>query len=205
MECHARSPCLCALLRSDLPIAIYPCATKVSCFDYGPNNSYWKLPDLQFVKAMSPPLRAYLAYAWSHSNRSDFLTAMTEDPGAAAIEAIARSPHNVWETAIWLEITGRRLVRRADDHFRIVRAGEVLVNDTVLPNDLRPCRVEVRDNGVFQFQLTDRHSNFSIYDRGDPRKNERALREALPALYLSVKLRPTRQTSTPNPKGQSES
>ena len=93
----------------------------------------------------------------------------------------------------------RRLVRRADGSFRILRAGEVLSSDTVLPNDLRPCRVEVRDNGVFEFRLTDQPSNFSIYDRGDPRKNEQALREALPALYLSFKVP---QSSAPNSKSQ---
>ena len=60
-------------------------------------------------------------------------------------------------------------------------ANQVLPTDTVLPNDLRPCRLAVRDNGIFTFELTEGPTNFSIYDRGDPRKNEEALREALPA------------------------
>ncbi len=173
------------LLRSDLPVAIYPCATKDGPFAYGRHNAFWRLPDLQFIERMDPSLRAYLAYALGRSNRSDFIRAVEEDPPPAALQQICGVQHNVWETAVWLQVTGRRLVRHADGHFRIVPAKDVLTTDTVLPNELRPCRVEVRDNGAFTFQLTDQPTNFLIYDRGDPVPNERALREALPALYLS--------------------
>ena len=105
---------------------------------------------------------------------------MEEDPPASVLRSVAGRPHNVWETAVWLQVANRRLVRRADGRFRILPAREVLATDTVLPSDLRPCRVEVRDNGAFAFTLTDRPTNFLIYDRGDPVKNEQALREALP-------------------------
>ncbi len=67
-------------------------------------------------------------------------------------------------------------------------AAEVLPSDKVLPNELRPCRVKVRDDGMFTFELTDGPTPFSIYDRGDPMENERALREALPALYTGFRV-----------------
>lgn len=175
------------LLRSDLPIAIYPCATKDGPFAYGRHNCYWKLPDLHFVENMHRPLRAYLAYAFGRSNRSDFLRAVEEDPPAPVLQAIGCKSHNVWETAVWPQVCGRRLVRRTDGHFRIIPAADVRATDSVLPNDLRPCRLEVSDNGAFTFRLSDRPTNFLIYDRGDPVKNEQALREALPALYLSFR------------------
>lgn len=178
------------LLRSDLPIAIYPCATHEGPFAYGPHNCFWKLPNLDFVAQLQPPLRAYLAYAFSRSTRSDFLRYLEEEPPAAVIQAIAASAHNVWETCVWMQISNRRLVRRADGTCRIVPAVEVLPTDTVLPNELRPCKVQVRENGGFSFTLTDRPTNFLIYDRGDPKENERALREALPALYLSFRAQP---------------
>ena len=41
---------LVRLLRSDLPIAIYPCATKEGPFAYGPHNCFWKLNNLQFIE-----------------------------------------------------------------------------------------------------------------------------------------------------------
>ena len=159
-------------------------ATKDGPFAYGRHNSFWKLPDLHFIEKMAPPLRSYLVYAFTGSNRTDFLRAVEEAPPAAALQAVCRRPHNVWETAVWLQISNRRLVRRADGHFRIVPVPEVLPTDTVLPNELRPCRLEVRENGAFAFELADQPTNFLIYDRGDPLKNEQALREALPALYI---------------------
>lgn len=172
------------LLRSTLPVAIYPCATKDGPFAYGPNSSFWKLPDLRFIPRMSPPLRRYLEYAFSRSSRVDFLRA-TEVDGASLDEKLLAREHNVWETAVWLAVANRKLVRRADGSCRIVPAAEVRPDDTVLPNELRSCRVEVKASGEFSFALTSEPTNFSIYSRGDPRENEASLREALPAWYLS--------------------
>jgi len=55
----------------------------------------------------------------------------------------------------------------------------------VLPNELRPCTVDVPDDGFFSVALTEGATTFWLYDRGAPVANERALREALPALYCS--------------------
>lgn len=173
------------LLRSDLPIAIYPCATKDGPFAYGPHNCYWKLPDLQFIAAMQPQLRRYLGYAFNRTHRVDFLRAIEEDMPESVWPEICQRPHNVWETCVWLQITGRRLVRRGDGTYRIVRPSQVLAEDVVLPNELRPCHIEVKDNGAFTFELTDDPTHFWIYDRKDPQENERALREAFPKLYES--------------------
>ena len=96
----------------------------------------------------------------------------------------------VWETAVWICLSGRRLVKRADGTHRILPAAEVLPTDKVLPNELRPCEVSVRDDGLYEFRETTGRSNFSVYYRGDPRENEAALREALPALYLTFKFTP---------------
>jgi hypothetical protein len=178
---------LVRLLRSDLPIAIYPCATKEGPFAYGPHNSFWQLNNLKFIEKVQPPLRAYLAFAFSQSNRMDFLQAMEEAPPPAVLGEIGKRTHRVWETAVWIEMAHRRLVRRADGHFRIIPAGEVKPGDTVLPNELRPVRITVRDDGQFTWEPTAGSTNFWMYDRGDPRRNEEALREALPALYESFR------------------
>ena len=73
--------------------------------------------------------------------------------------------------------------RTFSDHSR--RPGQC--SDTVLPNELRPVRVQVRDDGQFAWEPTNGRTNFWMYDRGDPRRNEEALREALPALYESFR------------------
>jgi hypothetical protein len=184
------------LLRSKLPIALYPDAANNAkdkgynvfspAFSYDEHNTYWKLPDLRFISQMHAPLRRYLEYAFNRSSRVDFLRAMeVDDPPLD--EKLLSKEHYVWETAVWICVSGRRLVKRADGTHRIVPASEVQPTDRVLPNELRPCEVTVRDDGIYEFRETQRPTNFSVYYRGDPRENEAALREALPALYTSFK------------------
>ncbi|MDX9866626.1 MAG: hypothetical protein RBT78_01750 [Kiritimatiellia bacterium] len=185
-----------ALLRSTLPIALYPCAAgnaesvgygiKHPAFSYDRHNTFFKLPDLRFLADMEPPLRRYLEFAITRSARPDFLRALEAD-GPAPEAARLDKEHYVWETAVWLCLSGRRLVKRVDGSCRIVCPGEVLPTDTVLPNALCPCEVKVEPGGIYTFRKTSAASAFAIYDRGDPRANESALREALPALYRSYR------------------
>jgi hypothetical protein len=176
------------LLRSGLPIDVFPCATGQGPFAYGEHNSYWKLLDLAFIQRMDPKLRRYLNYAFGRVARSDFLCAMDADsePNVEAVRAYSQ-PHNVWETAIWMAAANRRLVKRSDGTSRIMPAGAVLSTDTVLPNELQPCNLDVHDDGRYAFHLISGASRVRMYSRGDPAANEAALREALPALYLSFK------------------
>jgi hypothetical protein len=175
------------LLRSDLPIAVYPCATGKGAFAYGANNCYWRLPDLKFIERMDPRLKNYLAFAFGRSPRMDFLRLLDDPPPEHILKGIYTRSHHVWETAVWMQVTNRRLVYRADGQYRLIPAEEVRSGDKVLPNDLRPCRLNVRDDGLFSFHWSDRPSTIWMYDRGDPQENERALREALPALYVGFR------------------
>lgn len=193
------------LLRSDLPVAIYPCATHEGGFAYGRHNSYWKLPNLEFIRDMQPELARYLCYAFSRSGRVDFLRALEEDPPQGLLDQVCASHHHVWETAVWINASGSRLVRRADGTYRIVHHTQLQPGDTILPNELLPCTVNVHDDGRFAFEIigegaagdeakpagcavSSGPSNFWIYDRHDPYENEAALREALPALYRSFRV-----------------
>ena len=97
---------------------------------------------------MSPALRAYLVYAMTNSRRVDFLRVLEEAPSAAALEKIARMPHNVWETAIWLQVTGRKLVRRADGHFRILPAAEVRPDYARCPTTCGPAAWKSTTTGL---------------------------------------------------------
>ena len=113
------------LLRSELPIAIYPCGTKSGAFSYDEHNTFWKLPDLQFIRRLDPLLQGYLAYAFERSNRSDFLHALDSHWPAATFARICPREHAVWETALWIEASGRRLVQTAAGVHRIVTPGEL--------------------------------------------------------------------------------
>lgn len=180
------------LLRSDLPVAIYPCATHEGGFAYGRHNSYWKLPNLEFIREMAPELARYLCYAIARSGRVDFLRALEQDPPQGLMDEVGARHHHVWETAIWLNASNSHLVRRTDGSHRIVHHSQLRPGDTILPNELRPCTVRVHDDGRYAFEIVEGEGggegNFWIYDRHEPYENEAALREALPALYCSFRV-----------------
>jgi hypothetical protein len=175
------------LLQSDLPIALYPCATQDGAFALGPNNTYWQLPNLAFIGQMHPQLRRYLDFAFGKSLRHDFLRALEVDgPTDTTAVAAYKKPHHVWETALWMSVAERQLVRRADGRYHLLPQRETLPGDKVLANQLKPCLLQVREDGRFVFAFTQKPSNILLYDRGDYALNEQALREALPKLYVSL-------------------
>jgi len=176
------------LLRSKLPICIYPCATENGPFDLGNFNTFWKLENLSFIKGMNSKIKRYLWYAFERIKRVDFLRAMDEDVPEALMEAIYNRPHCVWETAIWLEVSGRKQVKREDGTYRMVKKNEIKNTDVVLESELMPCKITTDDQGLFSFKLTDEKTNFSIYYRSQPEENERAFRETLAHIYQSFKL-----------------
>lgn len=175
------------LLRSGLPTAIYPCATQKGPFGYGPHNTFWKLNNLAFLRHMTPGLRRYLCFAFGRTVRMDFLRAMDEDEPAELLERVCAMEHRVWESAIWAQVANRCIVRRADGSYALVPAREVLPDDNILPNELKPCRVSVEPSGQYHAECTDLSTNCWLYDRDDPVENERALREAVPRLYTSFR------------------
>ncbi len=175
------------LLTSDLPVALYPCASIRGPFGMDSNNCYWKLPDLGFIKRMDPRLQRYLCYAFERSARVDFLGALEDEMDASVVERVAARPHHVWETAVWIRVPNRRLIHRPGVGYRILPAGEVRPDDRILPNELKPCRLQVREDGAFTWEWSRGPSNFEMYDRGDFQENARALCEAVPALYESFR------------------
>ena len=112
---------------------------------------------------------------------------MDEDFPDDLTAKIYSQPHNVWETALWAQVSNRRLVRHADGHYRMIPASQVVPTDKVLPNDLHPFRIKVPDDGLYTFEITDKPSNFLMYDRGDPHENEKAFTEALIDFYTSIR------------------
>ncbi len=182
------------VLRSDLPVAIYPCSTDKGPFDYGPNNTYWLLPDLQFIRQLDRRLQNYAVYAFERMQRADFLTYLDGRPDQEALDRVCARTHNVWETSVWMEVARRSLVRRADGTHRIIPREALRRDDVVLPNELRPVTVETTMTGRFSASPATGRSARWLYYRGDARANEAALREALPALYAGFDpdARPTR-------------
>jgi len=176
------------VLRSDLPVDIYPCATEKGPFDLGPHNTFWLLPDLEFIRHMPPGLQRYLAYAFERSNRVDFLNALEDDVPPDVLDRICAKPHNVWETAVWMQVAGRRLVRCDDRRWQIKPASEIEAGDEVLREEMQPCRLDVRDDGQFD-AMADAASNKRVYFREKPGEYQQAMREALGELYRRFELK----------------
>ena len=175
------------VLRSKLPLALYPCAYNGGPFNYGKHNTYWKLEDLSFLKDMNPKLQSYLQFAFDRENRSDFLCAMDSLPSQEAKQKLysERWQHHVWETAIWTMVTGRKLVRNPKGTYRLTEVENINATDTIIINELLPCKVSILDDCTLSFEMTQSRTNVSIYYREDPFEIEKAYREALPELYKS--------------------
>lgn len=174
------------LLRSKLPIALYPCAGKDGGFVKDINNTYWKMERMDFLKNMDPKLQSYIGYAFTMSSDYDFLRKMDYSAPYSKGEIAPNEFFHIWETAIWLEATNRKLVKSADGSYSIKRYSEVKPDDKTLVSELRPCNLKVRDDGRFEFEYTSK-SNVSIYYRMDVDENEKALNEAVPKLFMSYK------------------
>ena len=176
------------VLKSDLPVAIYPCAGKDGGFIKDPNNTYWQLPSMDFVKGMAPQLQRYLDYAFNQKLQPDFLCAMDAGYPVDIDPERYPQPFHVWESAIWLNATRRKIVCTPQGEYKLIKEDKVGKEDRVVSNDLRPCNLdEIREDGRFQFTYTQKAPNKKeIYYRQDMEENERALQKLIPELYISI-------------------
>ena len=173
------------LLKSSLPIYIYPCAGENNPYELSQHNSYWKLNQMSFLKSMDVKLKRYLQYALTRSKRIDFLRAMEEEPDETVISQFYTAEHQIWETAVWLEVTGRKLTKRKSDEYRILKSSEINSDDTIIKTEMKNCILDVKENGGFDFKLTDKESNFKIFYRENPIQYQTALNEAFGQWYCS--------------------
>jgi len=174
------------ILKSGLPIALYPCAGKDGGFVKDVNNSYYTLHDMSFLKRMQPKLQCYLDFAFSQSQRYDFLRYM--DSGAPYAEG--KQPQferfHVWESAIWLTVLDRAVAKMPDHTYRLLTKDDVRPGDDLVEEGLRPCVfTEIRDDGRFQFTYSAHDSNVMIYYRANPDEHERAMNAVIPLLFES--------------------
>jgi len=175
------------LVESDLPIALYPCATEKGPFDKGRNNTFWQMPDLDWVGKMPPKLRRYLGFALQRVHRMDFLRALEEDwpeleaPGA--FDPNFHRHHDVWETAIWMEVAKLRLVQRSDRSHRLLPEAEIAATDRKIEGGLKLVEFAYAGDGQISISTVKPLRQCWLYERSDPAEQEKALCEALPELY----------------------
>lgn len=175
------------VISTDLPIIIYPCADRGNPFALGNHNTYWQMQNLEFLKEIDPRLLRFLVYSHSRSNRVDFLQVLEEEPPEEAKQALFQRAHNVWETDVWLEVSKRILVQRADGSYRIIPQSEKKVSDRPVATALVPVKLKPKDDGNFEVDFEADEKPHKIFYRRDPEEHQRAMREALPELYKTFR------------------
>jgi len=175
------------VLSSDLPIWLYPCASEGNAFAYGNYNTYWRMPNLEFLKEIDPRLLQFLVYSHSRSSRVDFLQVLEEEPNEEAKTNLFQRIHHVWETDVWLEVTKRLLVQRANGSYRIILPTERKPSDLVISGSFIPTHIKPLSDGNFEIEPNSSATPHRIFYRPDPAKHQSALCEALPELYKSFK------------------
>ncbi|MGC8739207.1 MAG: hypothetical protein ACP5UA_11265 [Candidatus Hydrogenedens sp.] len=175
------------VLSLDIPLYIYPCADKDNAFALGNYNTYWLMPNLEFMKEMDPRLLRYLIYSHSRSNRVDFLQVLEEEPSETDKNTLFQRKHNVWETDVWLEVSKRLLVQRADGNYQIILATERKASDRIISPSFIPVHLKPFPDGNFEIEQTDEGTPHRLFFRSDPEEHQKALRQALPELYKSFR------------------
>ena len=187
------------LLRSHMPIDLYPCASMgkgptpanyfSTAFTVDTFNTYWKLKSKNCIYDMRPPLKRYIAFALGRNTRNDFLRAMDVDDSTETIlERFYDREHHVWETAIWCQVANRSLVKTALG-WRIVSASAVNRKYERVAEEMLPCKVSVASNGYYVCTLTNEPTNFRIYKRENPLLYEEAMNSAFPEYFKSILIR----------------
>ena len=116
----------------------------------------------------------------------DFLNCLENDIISEKIIDTVKK-HNVWETAIWMNVAGRALVKTKDG-YRYLPNDMADKSEIALREEILPCRLSVNDEGYVEFCLTSSETNIGIYSRGIPDNLNYMLGDALAALYTDYTL-----------------
>ncbi len=184
------------MINTKLPVVLYPCAADTANgigygshnypFSYDEYNSYYKLPNINFIHKMDTVLQRYLAYSFTGARQNDFLRAMENDSILNINPPDYNHEHYIWETGVWLEVAKMKLILNKSGKYTIIPANKLNNSDRVIINELHNCKVQTSVNGYI-FQETNKPTNFSIFYRNDPYLYEQAMQQALPELYIGFK------------------
>lgn len=177
------------IMRSELPIALYPCAGIDGGFVKDVNNTYWRMPALDFLKNIDPRLQRYFDYALTQSKSLLFLKAMDLTEPFVPDTAAYPKPFHFWETDIWKNVAGLQLVRAKEGNYLFREKNKTSKGDELISSSLVPIKMNMRADGRFTFTQTTGPSSVRIYYRADPDLEEKALQQAYPALLTTFRTR----------------
>jgi len=181
-----------SVLKSELPINIYPCAAgddekvdpaSFNAFTKDKNNTFYQIPNLNFFNYFPDELKNYFHYALLRETKANYLALL--DSAFCSDPAIFDRPHKVWETAVWMQVAGLRLVKHGENNIKLLLDEEVEAGDDILLEKLRPCTIKVKESGIFTYEF-DESGDFCIYEREDPELYETWMNKALPDFYIDL-------------------
>jgi pyrimidine-specific ribonucleoside hydrolase len=175
------------IMKSGLPIALYPCAGVDGGFVKDVNNTYWRMQSMAFLKNIDPRLQRYIDYAFTKRQRIDFLKAMDISEPFVPDTAAYPKPFHFWETDIWKNVTGLQLVHTKEGSYVFVDKDKMKKDDKVVPSSMIPVKLNIRNDGRFTFSQTSEPASVHIYYRADPDLEEKALQQAYPNLLTSFR------------------
>lgn len=173
------------ILKSGLPIALYPCAGIDGGFVKDVNNTYWRMPSMAFIKNTDPRLQRYIDYAFTQKQAAGFLRAMDTSAPFIPDTAAYPKPFHFWETDIWRNVAGLQLVHTQKGDYLFREKGKMMKGDELIPSSLLPVQLNIRKDGRFTFRQVPEPASVHIYYRADPDLEERALQQAYPVLLTS--------------------
>ncbi len=140
------------LWASGLPIHWYPCATEKSAFNPDhERGTYWKTTHAAIFRHLSPPLRAWFAYAFQGNSRVDVIGALAEDVQPEAWNTLLAQERNMWATVSLVAGAGRVLANTPRG-WRFIPSAAAQ-RDTVWPWRLDSIAAAVDADGVVSWDV----------------------------------------------------
>ena len=182
------------IMQSGLPISLYPCASGkkldegsqlANAFMKDSNNTYYQLKNLSFIEEMEPGLRQYCYSIFKPYRGVDYLGYLEKK--SPVDSSIFEKSHNVWETAVWMQLADLKLIKDKKGQIRIIPASKVNQSHEVFKERMMRCNVKVKQDGLFEYEYN-KNGNFLIYERGAVDQYEKWMNQAIPKFYKSIML-----------------
>lgn len=181
-----------SVMESGLPIKIYPCAagkikpedkSKFNAFVKDNNNTYYLLSNLNYANNLPGKIKNYIHYAISRDTKPGYLGVL--DSTLLIDKSVFNRTHNVWETAIWMQVANLKLVKRQNGDIRILMVDEIGEGDILFEEGMHPCIFKVQDSGIFTYDFSEESISY-IYERANAEQYEDWMNQALPKYYIML-------------------
>jgi len=173
------------LWQSGLPIHWYPCGTEKSAFVRShERGTYWHATHRALFADLPEKLKAWFAYGFSGSTRSDFIKALDEMNEGPEWDKVLEGERNLWSTSS-LVMSAGRVLAQTPNGWRFL-PGESAAGLTVWPWRMDPVSARVSDDGKVDWEVVKDPSPTRIFGRKPDAEYGQAMAEALNALLKNL-------------------